>query len=296
MASGGNAQRDPVRSFQAFAIVGSAVTIFTLLLIIPVVAVYVEALSQGWEVLWAKLNHRHTIHAMKLTLEVVAWTVPLNLIFGFAAAWVVTHFRFPGRGLLVTLIDVPFTVSTVVAGLMIVILFGPSGWFGPYLIERGIRVLHGTPAIVMATVFVTMPIIAREIMPVMQARGASAEYAALTLGANPWQIWTRVTFPAVRTAVIAGTILCIARSMGEFGAVAVVSGNVRGRTQTMSLQVDGLYNDYDFVGAFGLAALMASIGLLSLAFSGGAKGVASLRKRMRPQEDEENTHLRGATK
>lgn len=296
MANDSTAGRTPVTNLRGVLIVGSAVLIFTLLLIIPVIAVYAEAFSQGWATLWAKLNHRHTIHSIQLTLQVVAWTVPLNLIFGFAAAWVVTHFRFPGRGLLVTLIDVPFTVSTVVAGLMVVILFGPVGWFGPFLIERGIRVLHGLPSIVMVTVFVTMPIIAREIMPVMQSRGASAEYAALTLGAHPWQIWTRVTFPAVRTAVIAGTILCIARAMGEFGAVAVVSGNVRGRTQTMSLQVDGLYNDYDFVGAFGLAALMASIGLLSLAFSGGAKGVASLRKRMRPQEDEANTHLRGATR
>ena len=291
-----DAMRQPASGFTAWLLVVGALFFFTLILVVPVAAVYVEALSQGWGALWTRLSHPHTVHALQLTLYVVAWTVPLNLVFGFAAAWVVTHFRFPGRGLLVTLIDVPFTVSTVVAGLMVVILFGPSGWFGPWLIERGVRVLHGPIAIVMVTVFVTMPIIAREIMPAMQARGASAEYAALTLGASPWQVWWHVTIPSVRTAVVAGTILCIARAMGDYGAVAVVSGNIRGRTQTMSLQVDGLYNDYDFVGAFGVASLMASIGLLSLAFSGGAKGVASLRKRMRPQEDEENTHLRGAEK
>lgn len=288
--------RMPVRGLLAWGIVGGALSLFTLILIVPVIAVFIEAFSQGTGVLWEKLTHRHTVHAMMLTLQVVAWALPINLVFGIAAAWVVTHFRFPGRALLVTLIDVPFTVSTVVAGLMVVLLFGANGWFGPWLASRGIQVLYGLPAIVMVTVFVTLPIVAREVMVVMQAKGASEEYAALTLGARPWQVWWRVSWPAARAAIFAGAILCVARAMGEFGAVAVVSGNIRGRTQTMSLQVDGLYNDYDFVGAFGLAALMASIGLLSLAFSGGSRGVASLRKRMRPREDDENSHLRKVKK
>ena len=272
-------------------LVALAALLFALVVLLPVVAVFTEALRDGAAGYRTVFTHPHTVHALRLTGLIVAVVVPLNVAFGFAAAWLVTHFRFPGRGLLVTLIDLPFTVSPVVAGLMLVLLFGPDGWFGPWLGERGVAILFAPPGLILATMFVCVPIVARELMPAMQARGHSEELAALTLGASPLQMWWRVTVPGLRHALFAGTVLCLARAAGEYGAVAVVSGHVRGRTNTLSLHVDALYNDYQFVGAFAVASLLACVALLSLASSGGEHGVGSMGRRVAPDDELLNTHL-----
>lgn len=251
------AERKKVRNARAALLLVTALTCFGILVLLPLALVFTEAFRDGAGALWSRLQHPHTRHAMVLTAKVVAVAVPLNLVFGLAAAWGVTQYRFWGRGLMMALIDVPLTVSTVVAGLMLVTLVGPQSPLGGWLAAHDLRVLHAYPSLVLVTVFVTMPLIARELMPTLQARGVEQEHAALTLGAGRFSVWWRITLPALRSSILAGVILCVARAAGEYGAVAVVSGNVRGRTQTMSLQVDALYNDYDFVGAFGVAALLA---------------------------------------
>lgn len=260
------ADRRRPSSWGAWSLVVVAVVVFAVVVLLPLAMVFREAFSAGAPALWERLTQPNTVHAMVLTVKVLALAVPLNVGFGLAAAWLLTHYRFAGRGALLVVIDVPLTVSTVVAGLMLVTLFGARGWFGPWLIAHDIRIMHSYPALVLVTVFVTSPIVARALMASLRARGTDQEMAALTLGAGRFATWWKVTLPGIRHALAAGVMLCVARAAGEYGGVAVVSGNVRGRTQTMSLQVDSLYNDYDFVGAFGVAAVMATVSLTALAF------------------------------
>src|SRR5438874_1194109 len=233
-------------------------------LVLPLANVFVQALSKGWDFYWASLTHEDSWAAIRLTLIVAAISVPLNVLFGLAAAWAIAKFKFRGKSILITLIDLPFSVSPVVAGLMFVVLFGLQGFFGNWLDERNIKIIFAVPGIVLATVFVTFPFVARELIPVMQQTGTEQEQAALTLGANAWQTFWHVTLPSVKWGLIYGIILCNARAMGEFGAVSVVSGHIAGQTETMPLRVEKLYNEYDAPAAFAVASLLALLALLTL--------------------------------
>ena len=232
---------------------------------LPLFAVFYEALGKGWDLYWAALKEPDAWQAIKLTLLVAAISVPLNLMFGVAAAWAIAKFEFKGKSLLITLIDLPFAVSPVVSGLIYVLLFGAQGWFGPWLQEHDIKLIFAVPGIVLATVFVTFPFIARELIPLMQAQGKEEEEAAVSLGASGWQTFLRVTLPNIKWGLLYGVILCNARAMGEFGAVSVVSGHIRGLTNTMPLHVEILYNEYNFVAAFAVASLLALLALATLA-------------------------------
>jgi sulfate/thiosulfate transport system permease protein len=234
-------------------------------LVMPLLAVFVQALSKGLIVYAAAIADPMAWSAVKLTLLVAAIAVPLNLIFGVAAAWAIAKFEFRGKSTLITLIDLPFAVSPVIAGLIFVLIFGAHGWFGGYLRAHHIRVIFAVPGIVLATVFVTFPFIARELIPVMQTQGNDAEETALSLGATGWQTFWRVTLPNIRWGLLYGVLLCNARAMGEFGAVSVVSGHVRGLTNTMPLHVEILYNEYNYTAAFAVASLLALLALLTLA-------------------------------
>jgi sulfate transport system permease protein len=236
-----------------------------LFLCVPLFAVFYEALSKGWGLYWAALKEPDAWAAIKLTLLVAAISVPLNLAFGVAAAWAIAKFEFRGKSLLITLIDLPFAVSPVVSGLIYVLLFGAQGWFGPWLQEHDIKLIFAVPGIVLATVFVTFPFVARELIPLMQAQGKEEEEAAVSLGASGWQTFRRVTLPNIKWGLLYGVILCNARAMGEFGAVSVVSGHIRGLTNTMPLHVEILYNEYNFVAAFAVASLLAMLALVTLA-------------------------------
>ncbi len=233
-------------------------------LVVPLVAVFYESLRQGLEVYWAAITDPDAQAAIRLTLLVVALCVPLNLIFGLAAAWAITKFRFRGKQLLVTLIDLPFAVSPVVAGLIYVLLYGANGWLGPWITEHDYRIIFAVPGIVLATTFVTFPFIARELIPHMQEQGTDYEEAALTLGASGWQTFLRVTLPSIKWSLLYGVILCNARAMGEFGAVSVVSGKIRGMTNTMPLHIEILYNEYQLAAAFAVASLLAGLALVTL--------------------------------
>jgi sulfate/thiosulfate transport system permease protein len=233
-------------------------------LLLPLVNVFVQALAKGWSFYWASLTHADSWAAIRLTLTVAAISVPLNVLFGLAAAWAIAKFKFRGKSFLITLIDLPFSVSPVVAGLMFVILFGLQGFFGEWLAIREIQIIFAVPGIVLATVFITFPFVARELIPVMQATGTEQEQAALTLGANGWQTFWNVTLPSVKWGLIYGIILCNARAMGEFGAVSVVSGHITGETDTMPLRVEKLYNEYNAPAAFAVASLLALLALLTL--------------------------------
>jgi sulfate transport system permease protein len=233
-------------------------------LLLPLVNVFVQAFSEGWTAYLEALRQPDTIAAIRLTLTVAAIVVPLNVVFGVAAAWAVAKFEFRGKPLLITLIDLPFSISPVVAGLMFVVLFGAQGFFGEWLMDRDIRILFALPGIAIATLFVTFPFVARELIPVMQATGNEQEQAALTLGANGWQTFWRVTLPSVKWGLVYGIILCNARAMGEFGAVSVVSGHIDGLTNTMPLHVEILYNEFNFVAAFAVASLLALLALVTL--------------------------------
>lgn len=247
-------------------LIASAVLLLAGLILLPLLAVFAEALRHGLPALIEGLKDPDALHAIRLTLLVAAITVPLNTLFGIAAAWLITKHRFPGRALLQSLIDLPFSVSPVVAGLVFVLIFGAQGWgLGPWLAEHGIRVLFSLPGLVLATVFVTFPFVARELIPLMEEQGRDAEEAALSLGASGWQTFWHVTLPNIRWALLYGVLLCNARAMGEFGAVSVVSGHIRGQTNTLPLQVEILYNDYAFSAAFGLAAVLALLALVTLA-------------------------------
>lgn len=238
---------------------------FGLFLVLPLTAVFFEALRKGWEAYFAALADPDARAAIQLTLVVAALAVPLNLVFGVAAAWAIAKFEFPGKQFLVTLIDLPFSVSPVVAGLIYVLVFGAQGWLGPWLMENDIKIIFAVPGIVLATLFVTFPFVARELIPLMQAQGREEEEAAVTLGASGWQTFWRVTLPNIKWALLYGVILCNARAMGEFGAVSVVSGHIRGETNTMPLHVEILYNEYQFVAAFAVASLLALVALVTLA-------------------------------
>ncbi len=258
-----------------FALIGVSIAFLTLFLFVPLLAVFAEALRKGLGAYWASLSEPTALAAIKLTLITAAIAVPLNLIFGLAASWAIAKFEFWGKSVLITLIDLPFAVSPVVSGLIYVLLFGMQGWLGPWLDEHGIQIIFAVPGIVLATIFVTFPFVARELIPLMQEQGTEEEQAAITLGASGWQTFWRVTLPNVKWALLYGVILCNARAMGEFGAVSVVSGHIRGKTNTIPLHVEILYNEYNFVAAFAVASLLALLALVTLA----AKSVVESRLR-----------------
>ncbi len=235
-----------------------------LVLVVPLAAVFSEALRKGMAAYGAALIDPDAIAAIKLTLLTAAIAVPLNLVFGVSAAWAIAKFQFRGKNLLITLIDLPFAVSPVISGLIYVLLFGAHGWMGPWLQERDIQIIFAVPGIVLATIFVTFPFVARELIPLMESQGTDEEESAMVLGANGWQTFFRVTLPNIKWGLLYGVILCNARAMGEFGAVSVVSGHIRGLTNTMPLHVEILYNEYNFVAAFAVASLLAALALLTL--------------------------------
>ena len=237
---------------------------FALFLILPLVAVFTEALRKGFDVYLAALIEEDALSAIKLTLIATVIAVPLNLVFGVSAAWAIAKHDFRGKQLLITLIDLPFSVSPVVAGLIYVLLFGAQGWFGPWLQAHDVKIIFAVPGIVLATVFVTFPFVARELIPLMQAQGRDEEEAATVLGASGWQTFWHVTLPNIKWGLLYGVILCNARAMGEFGAVSVVSGHIRGQTNTLPLHVEILYNEYQFAAAFAVAALLALLALVTL--------------------------------
>jgi len=241
-----------------------ALSFLFVFLFVPFVFIFVEALRNGWQAYVGAVREPEALSAIGLTLLVAALTVPANAVFGIAAAWAITRFDFRGKRLLTTLIDLPFAVSPVVAGLIFVQLFGRQGWFGPWLLERDIRVIFAVPGIVLATVFVSFPFVARELIAVMEASGREEEEAASLLGANGWQMFRRVTLPNVKWALISGVILCTARAMGEFGAVSVVSGRIRGETTTVPIHVEILYNEYAFQASFAVASLLAVVAVVTL--------------------------------
>jgi sulfate transport system permease protein len=247
------------------AIVGVAMVFVGVFLIVPLIAVFAEALRQGIRVYLVAISNPEARSAIRLTLLVAAIAVPLNTVFGIAAAWTITRFEFRGRNLLTTLIDLPFAVSPVIAGMVYVLLFGAHGVLGPWLVSREIRIVFAVPGIILATTFVTFPFVARELIPVMEALGVEEELAALTLGASGWQTLWRVTLPNIKWGLLYGVVICNARAMGEFGAVSVVSGHIRGLTDTMPLYVEILYNDYAFSASFAVASLLALLALVTLA-------------------------------
>jgi sulfate/thiosulfate transport system permease protein len=246
-------------------LIGIALAFLTLFLFVPLAAVFAEALKKGWQAYLAAIVEPDALSAIRLTLLTAAIAVPLNLVFGVAAAWTIAKFEFRGKNLLLTLIDLPFSVSPVISGLIYVLIFGAQGWIGPWLREHDIKVLFAVPGIVLATIFVTFPFVARELIPLMQSQGTEEEEAALVLGASGWRTFWHVTLPNVKWGLLYGVILCNARAMGEFGAVSVVSGHVRGETNTMPLQVEILYNEYNFSAAFAVASLLALLALVTLA-------------------------------
>jgi len=247
-----------------WSLIGVALVFLTLFLFIPLISVFYEAFKKGSDVYLAAITDPDAVSAIKLTLTVAAIAVPLNLVFGVAAAWAIAKFEFRGKNLLITLIDLPFSVSPVVSGLIYVLVFGLQGWLGPWLAEHDIKIIFAVPGIVLATVFVTVPFIARELIPLMQAQGTEEEEAAVVLGASGWQTFYQVTLPNIKWGLLYGAILCNARAMGEFGAVSVVSGHIRGSTNTMPLHVEILYNEYNFAAAFAVASLLALLALVTL--------------------------------
>ena len=257
-----SATRDP--AWVKGLVLALSLGFFLIFLLLPLFAVFVEALRRGWSVYIAALVEPDALSAIKLTLLTAAIAVPLNLVFGIAAAWAITKFDFRGKQLLITLIDLPFSVSPVIAGLIYVLVFGAQGWFGPWLAAHDIKVIFAVPGIVLATMFVTFPFVARELIPLMQTQGRDEEEAALVLGASGWQMFRKVTLPNIKWALLYGVILCNARAMGEFGAVSVVSGHIRGQTNTMPLHVEILYNEYQFAAAFAVASLLALLALVTL--------------------------------
>lgn len=246
------------------ALIAVSVGFLGLLLLAPLGAVLVQALAKGFGEWFVSLRDPDTISSIKLTLLTAAIVVPVNTVFGICAAWAIARFEFRGKSLLVTLIDLPFAVSPVIAGLVLVFLFGTQGWFGEWLLERDVQVIFAVPGIVLATIFISFPYVARELIPLMQQQGSDEEVAALSLGARPWTTFVRITLPKIRWGLLYGVILCNARVMGEFGAVSVVSGHIRGVTNTMPLQVEILYNEYNFVAAFAVASLLAMLAILTL--------------------------------
>lgn len=268
------------------SLIGLALSLTTLLLVMPLVAIFTQAFQGGLQTYLDNLLDQYTLHAIGLTLFVAALTVPINLVFGVFLAWLVTRFEFTGRKLLITLIDIPFAVSPVVAGLLYLLLYGSNGWIGRWLYDQDIQLMFAWPGILMVTVFVTCPFVARELIPLMQQQGKEEEEAGVTLGASGWQLFRRVTLPNIQWALLYGVVLTNARAVGEFGAVSVVSGNIRGETNTLPLHVELLYQDYNAVGAFTSASLLAAIAMITLI----VKSLVEWRQaRQRSRLSEENT-------
>jgi sulfate transport system permease protein len=261
------------------ALIGGALLFLTLFLFVPLAFVFYSSLKKGLGVYVAAVFDPDALAAIRLTLLTAAIAVPANLVFGVAAAWAIAKFDFRGKSVLTTLIDLPFSVSPVIAGLIYVLLFGMQGWLGPWLREHDLKVIFAVPGLVLATIFVTFPFVARELIPLMQAQGAEEEEAAVVLGASGWTIFWRVTLPNIKWGLLYGVILCNARAMGEFGAVSVVSGHIRGETNTLPLQVEILYNEYQFAAAFAAASLLALLALVTLAL----KFVIEQRSRIRTE-------------
>ena len=262
-AAHGRALREP--AWMRWTLIAACIASLVGIVALPLAVVAFEALRQGWSVYADAIIDPDTRSAIRLTLLVASISVAVNATFGIAAAWAITKFRFPGKRLLLTLIDLPFSVSPVVSGLVFVLLFGAQGWFGTWLRERGIHIVFATPGIVLATIFVTFPFVARELIPLMRQQGSDQEEAASSLGASGWTVFRRVTLPNIRWALLYGLLLCSARAMGEFGAVSVVSGHIRGLTNTLPLQVESLYNEYSYTAAFAVATLLVMLALLTLA-------------------------------
>ncbi len=252
------------RPITRIALILLALALLTILLLLPLLTVFQEGLSKGWDPFIEALDEPDARAALRLTLLVAAIAVPLNMVFGVVAAWAIAKFEFVGKSLLITLIDLPFSVSPVISGLVYVLLFGAQGYIGPWLESYGIEIVFAVPGIVLATVFVTFPFVARELIPLMQEQGTLEEEAAVSLGANGWQMFWYVTLPNIKWGLLYGVLLCNARAMGEFGAVSVVSGHIRGLTNTMPLHVEILYNEYNFVAAFAVASLLAVLALVTL--------------------------------
>jgi len=242
----------------------SAVFLMSFILLVPLFAVFAEAFSKGISAYIAAITSPDTLSALRLTLLACAIAVPLNVVFGLAAAWCIAKFNFKGKNLLITLIDVPFSVSPVISGLVFVLMFGAQGWFGSWFVDHDLRIIFAVPGIVLATIFVTFPFVARELIPIMQSQGTEEEQASLVLGAGGWTTFWKVTLPNIKWGLLYGVILCNARAMGEFGAVSVVSGHIRGETNTLPLHVEILYNEYDFAGAFAVASLLALLAVITL--------------------------------
>ena len=258
--------RDSTRepTWVRYTLLTIALIFFLSCLILPLILVFVEAFRQGINVYFNALINPDTLSAVKLTLLTAAIAVPLNVVFGVAAAWAVAKFQFRGKSILTTLIDLPFSVSPVIAGLMLVLIFGMQGWFGPWLMDHDIKILYAVPAIVLATVFITVPFVARELIPLMEAQGTEEEEAAIVLGASGWQTFRKVTLPNIKWGLLYGVILCNARARGEFCAVSVVSGHIRGETNTLPLHVEILYNEYTYSAAFAVASLLAFLAIITL--------------------------------
>lgn len=245
-------------------LIGGALSYVALVLLLPLASIFVEALRKGWPTYLEALHEPDALSAIWLTLTVAAITVPLNMVFGVVAAWAITKHDFKGKDWLIALIELPFSVSPVVSGLVYVLVFGANGWFGPWLQDHNVQIIFAVPGIVLATIFVTFPFVARQLIPLMAAQGRAEEEAALSLGASGWQTFWHVTLPNIRWALLYGVLLCNARAMGEFGAVSVVSGHIRGLTNTMPLHIEVLYNEYNFAAAFAVASLLAGLALVTL--------------------------------
>jgi len=267
-------------------LIGLALAFLAFFLFVPLAAVFFEALKKGWGVYLAAITEPDAVSAIWLTLIAAAISVPFNLVFGLAAAWCIAKFDFRGKNVLLTLIDLPFSVSPVIAGLIYVLIFGLQGWFGETLRDHDLKIIFAVPGIVLATVFVTFPFIARELIPLMQAQGQEQEEAARVLGASGWQMFWRVTLPNVKWALLYGVILCNARAMGEFGAVSVVSGHIRGQTNTMPLHIEILYNEYQFAAAFAVASLLALLALVTLVLKYAVEQRVKKQKRSASDRDE----------
>ncbi|WP_179993883.1 MULTISPECIES: sulfate ABC transporter permease subunit CysW [unclassified Acinetobacter] len=278
-----DATREP--TWVRYTLIAIAFIFFLSCLILPLILVFVEAFKQGIGVYAQALVHPDTLSAVKLTLLTAAIAVPLNVVFGIAAAWSVAKFNFRGKSILITLIDMPFSVSPVIAGLMLVLIFGTQGWMGGWLMEHDIKVLYAVPAIVIATIFITVPFVARELIPLMEAQGTEEEEAAIVLGASGWQTFWKVTLPNIKWGLIYGVILCNARAMGEFGAVSVVSGHIRGETNTLPLHVEILYNEYTFSAAFAVSSLLALLAIVTLIL----KTWVEIRQEKQNQRNEDST-------
>ncbi len=278
-----DATREP--TWVRYTLIAIALIFFLSCLILPLILVFVEAFKQGIGVYAQALVHPDTLSAVKLTLLTAAIAVPLNVVFGVAAAWAVAKFNFRGKSILTTLIDMPFSVSPVIAGLMLVLIFGTQGWMGGWLMEHDIKILYAVPAIVIATIFITVPFVARELIPLMEAQGTEEEEAAIVLGASGWQTFWKVTLPNIKWGLIYGVILCNARAMGEFGAVSVVSGHIRGETNTLPLHVEILYNEYTFSAAFAVSSLLALLAIVTLIL----KTWVEIRQEKQNQRNEDST-------